>query len=178
MPRQVPGRSPEHDEARDAVSSDERLDIGRLAGLLREHRGSLSIRQAAAEAGVSFSTFARVEAGAQPDLATFLKLCAWLGVQPGGFFTPVLEREVNPLENAITHLGSDPRLSPENAKKISGVLRDLYDALASKAAPPENVVACHLRATSVMRPGVAPRLASMLRDMQAELMRRRKAGLL
>ena len=36
------------------------LDTNRLAGLLKDRRGKLSLRQAAAEADVSFSTFTRV----------------------------------------------------------------------------------------------------------------------
>jgi transcriptional regulator with XRE-family HTH domain len=155
----------------------ERLDIGRLGDMLRDRRGSLSIRQAAQEAGVSFSTFSRVEGGAHPDLATFTRLCGWLGVSPGRFFTPVIEREVSPLEEAITHLRADPRLSADAAGKISSVLKDLYNAL-SHDLEPAPVVACHLRATSVMRPGVPARLAAALKDMHNELERQVDAGLL
>jgi len=154
----------------------ERLDLGRLAELLRERRGKLSIRQAAHEVGVSFSTLSRVEAGAQPDLATFTRLCAWLGIPPSRFFTPVVEREVSPLEEAITHLQADPRLSDDAASTISSVLKDLYQALARDIAPSSTAVACHLRATSVMRPGVPSRLASLLQDMHDALERKVEAG--
>lgn len=153
----------------------ERLDIGQLGQLLRERRGSLSIRQAAAEADISFSTFSRVESGAHPDLATFTRLCAWLGVSPSKFFTPIVEREMSALEEAITHLRADPRLTEENAGRISSVLTELYTALARDVAS-SPVVACHLRASSVMRPGVPERLASALRDMHDELERQVDAG--
>lgn len=155
----------------------ERLDITQLGQLLRERRGQLSIRQAAAEAGVSFSTFSRVEGGAHPDLATFTRLCAWLGVAPSKFFTSIVEREMSPLEEAITHLRADPRLTHENAGRISTMLTELYTALARDAVPPP-VVACHLRASSVMRPGVPERLASALREMHDELERQVDAGAL
>jgi transcriptional regulator with XRE-family HTH domain len=154
----------------------ERLDIGRLARMLKERRGSLSIRQAAAEVGVSFSTLSRVEAGAQPDMASYTALCAWLGVSPGLFFMQVVERELSPLEHAVTHLQADPRLTADAAGKISSVLRDLYAALAASAVPPAQAVACHLRATPLMRPGAAPRLASAIRDMHDELERQVEAG--
>jgi len=156
-------------------SEVERLDIAHLGQLLRERRGPLSIRQAAAEANISFSTFSRVEGGAHPDLATFTRLCAWLGVSPSKFFTPIVEREVSPLEEAITHLRTDPRLTPENAGRISSMLTEIYTALARDLAPLP-VVACHLRASSVMRPGVPERLASALRDMHDELERQVDAG--
>lgn len=156
-------------------SEQERLDIAQLGQLLRERRGLLSIRQAAAEADVSFSTFSRVEGGAQPDLATFARLCAWLRVSPSKFFTPIIERELSPLEEAITHLRADPRLTPQNAGRISSMLTELYTALARDVAALP-VVACHLRASSVMRPGVPERLASVLQEMHHELERLVDAG--
>lgn len=161
----------------EAAAEPERIEIRLLGEMLRERRGSLSIRQAAQEADVSFSTFSRVESGSQPDLATFTRLCAWLGVSPSRFFTPVVERDVSPLEEAITHLQTDPRLTSDAAGKISSVLRDLYSALAQDVQSPP-VVACHLRAASVMRPGVPHRLAEALRDMHDELERQVKAGAL
>jgi transcriptional regulator with XRE-family HTH domain len=160
-----------------ARSQAGQLDIARLARMLKERRGPLSIRQAAADAGVSFSTLSRVEAGAQPDMASYTALCAWLGVSPGLFFAQVAERELSPLEQAITHLQADPRLAGGAAGKISSVLTDLYEALAVGAAP-TLAVACHLRAAPVMRPGVAPRLASAIKDMHDELERQVEAGTL
>lgn len=154
----------------------ERLDVSELGRLLKERRGKLSMRKAADEAGVSFSTWSRVEAGSQPDLATFTRLCAWLGVSPARFFNPVMERETSPLDQAISHLRTDPRLSDDAATKISSVLRDLYEALARDVTPARAPVACHLRATSVMRPGVPHRLAGILSDMHDELVRQIEIG--
>lgn len=150
------------------VQSVERLDVAQLGSMLREHRGKLSLRQAAEAAGVSFSTFTRVESGSQPDLTSFTLLCAWLGVSPSEFFTPVNPREVQPLDEAISHLQSDPRLEPAAADRIANMLKDMYFALAKTQAP-QTVVACHLRAAAVMRPGVAGRLSSLLSEMQDKL---------
>lgn len=144
--------------------------------MLRQRRGALSIRQAAADAGVSFSTLSRVEAGAHPDLATFVRLCAWLRISPAKFFNPVTERERTPLEEAVTHLRADPKLSTEAWSKITSVLTDLYAALAKETPVPKAVVACHLRAASVLRPGVPQRLAAVLSDMRQELIRQVEAG--
>jgi transcriptional regulator with XRE-family HTH domain len=154
----------------------ERLDITELGRLLRERRGALSLRQAAAEAGISYSTFSRVEAGAQPDLASFTLLCAWLGVTPSRFFTPVVERELSPLDQAITHLRTDPRLPADAAEQISSVLRDLYRALARESVPSRPPVACHLRAAGALRPGVPQRLSALLNDMHDQLQRLTEAG--
>lgn len=161
--------------ASDTSPSVERLDLAQLGALLRERRGRLSLRQAATEAGVSFSTFARIEAGAQPDLTSFMLLCAWLGVSPGEFFSPVTVRQVAPIDEALAHLAADPRLGPEAAGKIADVLRNMYDVLA-KAPAPRHVVACHLRAASMLRPGVPQRLNAVLGEMHKELAARAAAG--
>lgn len=148
------------------------LAITEFSRLLRERRLSedLSIRQAAASARVSFSTLSRVEAGAQPDLATFTTLCAWLGTSPAEFFAPVTRRSQTPLDEAIEHLITDPALSAGAAEQIASVMRSMYQALADQARTqsPEPM-AVHLRAGSVMRPGVPERLAALITDMRAAL---------
>ena len=153
----------------------ERLDVAQLGAMLREHRGALSLRQAAAAANVSFSTFSRVESGSHPDLTSFMLLCAWLGVPPSRFFAPVAPREVNPMEEAISHIAADPRLEPDAATKIADVLRTMYDALARNVSGPP-VVACHLRAASVLRPGVPERLNKVLSTMHDALEHKVAAG--
>jgi transcriptional regulator with XRE-family HTH domain len=158
-----------------AAAEIERLEVVRLGAMLRERRGSLSLRQAAADANVSFSTFSRVESGSQPDLTSFMLLCAWLGVPPSDFFAPIAPREKSGVDAAISHLSSDPRLGPDAAGKIADVLRTMYDALAQNIAGPP-VVACHLRAASVLRPGVPERLNKMLSIMNSELERLVDAG--
>jgi transcriptional regulator with XRE-family HTH domain len=150
------------------------LDISELGRFIRQKRSDdqLSIRQAAERARVSFSTLSRVEAGAQPDLSTFMSLCAWLGIEPARFLTQIARRTQNPVDAAIEHIVTDPSLSSEAAERIASVIRDMHAALArreptSQPAP----LALHLRAASVMRPGVPDRLASLLRDMREALER-------
>jgi transcriptional regulator with XRE-family HTH domain len=156
----------------------DQLDLSELGRLLAERRreNNMSIRQAATEAQVSFSTLSRVEAGAHPDLATFTRLCAWLRISPSHFFVPVTRRNRSPLDEAITHLRGDPRLPEDAKRKISSMLRDLYGALADESEPPKVLLAFHLRAAAVMRPGVPSRLASLLTDMHEQLRRRAEAG--
>ena len=50
------------------------------------------------------------------------------------------------------------------------MLRTMYDALAQNIVS-QPVVACHLRAASVLRPGVPERLNTMLSTMNSELER-------
>lgn len=138
---------------------------------MRENRGALSIRQAAEAAGVSFMTFSRVENGSQPDLATLMRLCAWLGVAPEQFFVTPARRVGTTLDAVASHLATDPRLDREAAQRIVAMVRDMYAVLAHEsvsAAP----VACHLRAATVLRPGVPERLASVLNEMHDRLLER------
>jgi transcriptional regulator with XRE-family HTH domain len=146
------------------------LDLGALALMLRERRedAGLSIRQAAAAAEVSFMTLSRVESGSQPDLTTFLRLCSWLHVRPDTFFVYGSRREPSTVETVTRHLAADPRLKGDAAARISSMVKDLYAALASEPAA-RPAVACHLRAASVLRPGVPDRLGGLLKDMQARL---------
>src|SRR6266542_2274869 len=153
------------------------LAAAELGQLVKQHRGHQSIRQAAAEAGVSFSTLSRVEAGAQPDLATFLRLCAWLEVAPERFFRAGPQRPASTVDEVTSHLFADPRLSPEAAERIAGVVRDLYAALAREVDEPAPL-AMHLRAAPVMRPGVPERLAGLLHDVRAALEQRLREGTL
>jgi transcriptional regulator with XRE-family HTH domain len=53
-----------------------------LGTKVREKRGVLGIREAAKQAGIKPTTFARIEAGKMPDLENFKKICEWLAVDP------------------------------------------------------------------------------------------------
>jgi transcriptional regulator with XRE-family HTH domain len=150
------------------------LDLSELGRLAREKRasdGDISIRQAAQQAQISYATLSRVEAGAQPDLATFTSLCAWLEVDPSRFFAPSTRKTQTHLEEAIEHLVTDPDLPPDAANRIASVVREMYQALASRPtdSAPDRTLAMHLRATNVMRPGVPERMASLLTDMRNAL---------
>jgi len=147
------------------------LNVDALATAVRDRRtsGGLSMRKAAEAADISFMTLSRVEAGGQPDLATFLHLCAWLRVPPETFFISGAPRNTETPEIVATHLQTDPRLEPEAASRIADVVRDMYNALAAKPEIPATV-ACHLRAAATLRPGVPERLGSLLGDMQNRLL--------
>lgn len=155
------------------------IEVGELGRLIAEKRDEekLSIREAAAEANISFSTLSRVEAGAQPDLTTFLNLCAWLGVDPATFLRPSQIRQPDALEAVTQHLVTDPSLSREAAERIVNVVQEMYRAFATTAvrAPERSPLTLHLRAASIMRPGVPDRLAGILQEMRSALEARASA---
>jgi transcriptional regulator with XRE-family HTH domain len=57
-----------------------------LGSLLQKKRGSMGIRAAAGEIGISPATLSRIEHGSLPDLDTLRKVCRWLGVDPAAYF--------------------------------------------------------------------------------------------
>lgn len=53
-----------------------------LADRIAAKRGKQSLRDAAAESGVSAATLSRIERGKDPDMTTLLGLCHWLRITP------------------------------------------------------------------------------------------------
>jgi transcriptional regulator with XRE-family HTH domain len=61
------------------------MKIDELAQLVLRTRGSMGIRAAAKEIGISPTTLSRIERGHVPDLRTLNKVCEWIGVDPAKF---------------------------------------------------------------------------------------------
>ena len=58
----------------------------KLSAMIRKQRGERGLREVAQEIGeINASTLSRIEHGNLPDLATFLRICRWLGVSPDEF---------------------------------------------------------------------------------------------
>jgi transcriptional regulator with XRE-family HTH domain len=147
--------------------SNEPFDIGELGALVRERRKSfgISLRDAAAEAEVSFNTLSRVERGHVPDMATFRRIVEWLGIDARRFFEPTSWRFDPTPEVVANHLRLDPALSDEAAEQIAGIVRTMYSSLAE----PPLELAIHLRAARTFKPAAADLLANLLQEMHAKL---------
>jgi transcriptional regulator with XRE-family HTH domain len=61
------------------------MDIAALAQDITMKRGTVGVRAAARDAGISPATLSRIENGHVPDLETFEKICQWLGKDPRRF---------------------------------------------------------------------------------------------
>lgn len=61
------------------------MAIDDLANRVSRYRGSMGIRAAAREIGISPTTLSRVEHGHVPDLKTLQKICDWMGEDPADF---------------------------------------------------------------------------------------------
>ena len=93
----------------------------------RDQKG-LSLREAAAEIGVSAPTLQRLEAGQVPTSATLMRLAQWLGVSVDGLSTtPKKGRKKDTIEEIEVLLRADPNLDQEAAATIANVARQVYD---------------------------------------------------
>ena len=61
------------------------MRINELAPLVLRTRGSMGIRAAAKEIGISPTTLSRIERGHVPDIKTLDRVCAWVGVESAKF---------------------------------------------------------------------------------------------
>jgi transcriptional regulator with XRE-family HTH domain len=127
----------------------------------------LSVREAAADAGVPVATFSRVENGRMPDLGTFRRLVAWIGVPPETFFEAT-EAVTNTPAAIAEHLHADPALDPEAAERIASIVEELYSNLVSR----DRRVAMHLRAAKTFTPLALQSLTGILDDLQRGLEKR------
>jgi transcriptional regulator with XRE-family HTH domain len=140
--------------------------LGELGPLVAQRRAELklSLREAAEASSVPSATLSRIEQGRMPDLATFRRVVEWLGLPPERFFSPTERAESTP-EVIAEHLMADPALPPDAADKIAGIVRDLYENLASA----DRRVALHLRAAKTFSPPALRLLTDLLDQMQTAL---------
>jgi transcriptional regulator with XRE-family HTH domain len=59
------------------------VKLEELGRLVARKRGSMGIRAAAAEVGISAATLSRIERGGVPDFQTLTRVCTWLGIDAG-----------------------------------------------------------------------------------------------
>ena len=102
--------------------------------------------------------------GRTPDLATFRRIVEWLGLSPERFLNPTT-RSVNTPEVISEHLRLDPTLSPDDAEKIAGLVRTMYEALQQQ----DRRLAVHLRAAKTFTPSAMRLLGDLLIDMQEDI---------
>lgn len=141
----------------------ELTDLGRLVANERTRRG-MSLREAAHDTGIPFNTLARVERGHVPDLPKFKRLVEWCGADIKQFFD-IQEKATATTDLIAEHLRADRNLSSGAAEQITGIVRELYQALAR----PQRVSAVHLRAAKTFRPDAARALEVLISDLNIAL---------
>ena len=137
-----------------------------LGAMLRAQRRErrLSLRDLAAEIGVSLNTLSRVERGHVPDLNNFQRIVDWLGVPAERFL--VASPEPPPMPEVIArHLRSDRLLTPDAAAQIVGVVEEMYSKLVGE----RRLLAVQLRSAKTFTVEASALLAEILREMHVEL---------
>lgn len=104
------------------------LSIEKLGELIVERRGTLGVRAAAKEIGISAATLSRVENGNVPDLATFAAICQWLDEDPNQFLgmKPATEK----METVTVHLRKQKTTSMDTAKALGNLIITAQKGLA------------------------------------------------
>lgn len=104
-----------------------------LGQLIVEKRGSMGVRAAAKEIGISSATLSRVENGYLPDLQNFGLICQWLGVDPNqilGFASP--KDFGDDAIRASVHFRKEKTTSPETAAALAKMILHVQRALAAQ----------------------------------------------
>ncbi|WP_414552847.1 helix-turn-helix domain-containing protein [Anabaena sp. CCY 0017] len=110
-----------------------RLTLEQLGPLIKKQRGSRGLRQVAAEMNISAATLSRVEAGKQPDLESFTKICAWLGVDPGEIlgYKEHGETETASKPNQtvmLAHFKAGKTMSPKTSQHLGALILAIHQA--------------------------------------------------
>lgn len=98
--------------------------LGNLGAMVRKKRGDVNLRTTAAEIGISAATLMRVESGRIPDVATFGRLCRWLGVDPGSFlgFEPQQQSEPEAPIMVSAHMKVDKLPKQETVNALARMI--------------------------------------------------------
>ena len=105
----------------------EKLSLDDLGQNVSRKRGSMGIRAAAAEIGISPATLSRIERGHVPDVKTLAKICDWLGVEPGRYLgTPeiIKNHDDTALEIAFKKGGT---FSQQTSKSLANLIMAAHD---------------------------------------------------
>ncbi|CVI59235.1 Xre family transcriptional regulator [Agrobacterium salinitolerans str. Hayward 0363] len=106
------------------------LSIEKLGEMITHRRGSLGVRAAAKEIGVSPATLSRIENGHIPDLVTFAAICQWLGEDPSKFLGM---QPAHQLESAASvHLRKKRTTSIDTAIALGGMIVAVQQALRDR----------------------------------------------
>lgn len=100
-----------------------KLPLQALGRRLLDKRGSVGVREAAREIGVSPATLSRVERGHLPDLETFKKICLWLDVDPGQVLgVSPASGPPSPRPEVAVHFRKDRALKPATAQALAQMI--------------------------------------------------------
>ena len=104
--------------------------LGSLGMMVRSKRGERKLREVAKEINIGPATLLRVESGRIPDVATFGRICKWLGIDPGSFLGWETESKVKKSAKLVepttvlvsAHLRADRTPKPETVNALAKMI--------------------------------------------------------
>jgi transcriptional regulator with XRE-family HTH domain len=108
-----------------------RRPLSSLGAMVRMKRGDRTLREIAREINIGSATLMRVENGRVPDLATFGKICNWLGEDPKtflGFKQPEpspAKKQTDETASAVqisAHLRADQTPQPDTVHALAKMI--------------------------------------------------------
>jgi transcriptional regulator with XRE-family HTH domain len=121
-----------------------KLALTALGVLVRKKRGDRKLREVAKEIRITAPTLMRIEAGRVPDVATFGKVCLWLGVDSGDFLGSPARSGASPNKSAepamrvSAHFKADQLPLPETANALARMLLFLAQRQAASTLTVED----------------------------------------
>lgn len=107
------------------------LEIEELKEMVAQRRGTVGVRAAAKEIGISPATLSRIENGHVPDLVTFAAICKWLGQEPGKFLgMQSTDPQTKPL--ASVHLRKKKTTSIDTATALGAMIIAAQNAMLDR----------------------------------------------
>ncbi len=101
-----------------------------LGQILQRKRGSMGVRAAAGEIGISPATLSRIENGRVPDLDTLKKVCTWLGVDPGEYLGVSAEPQTETASVQVV-FKKDRAVTPKTSQALGKLIMAAYRQFAA-----------------------------------------------
>src|SRR5207249_7254287 len=111
--------------------SGELMTPKNLGQMVQRKRGSMGIRAAAGEIGISPATLSRIENGRVPDLDTLKKICAWLGVDPSAYLGVSAEPQSASTAGVQVVFKKDRAVTPETSRALGKLIIAAYQQFAA-----------------------------------------------
>jgi transcriptional regulator with XRE-family HTH domain len=102
-----------------------------LGQMLQKKRGSMGVRAAAGEIGISPATLSRMENGRVPDLDTLKKVCAWLGVDPATYLGTSAEPRAASSGSVQVVFKKDRAVTPKTSQALAKLIQAAYQQFAA-----------------------------------------------
>jgi transcriptional regulator with XRE-family HTH domain len=102
-----------------------------LGQMLQRKRGSMGIRAAAGEIGISAATLSRIENGRIPDIDTLRKVCTWVGVDAAAYLGTAANRHEIDTPGVQVVFKKDRAVTPKTSQALGKLIVAAYHQFAA-----------------------------------------------